>query len=69
MMGRFARVDPAELEKIQARAMDPVLLKGTWVRISDEAERKMITLADHQPNVPIGVAFILLPNDGAEGRS
>ena len=58
MMRRFARVDPAELEKIQARSMDPVILKNTWIRMSDEAELQMTTFADQQPNVPIGVAFI-----------
>lgn len=29
MMRRFARVDPAELGKIQSRAMDPVVLDVT----------------------------------------
>lgn len=58
MMRRFARVDPAELEKIQSRAMGPVVLKNTWIRISDEAQAQMTTLADQQPNVPIGVAFV-----------
>ena len=58
MMRRFARVDPVELEKIQSRAMDPVVLKNTWIRISDEAELQMTTLADAQPHLPIGVAFV-----------
>ena len=51
-------MDPVELEKIQSRAMDPVVLKTTWVRISDEAERLMTALADQQSDVPIGVAFV-----------
>jgi hypothetical protein len=63
MMRRFARVNPTELDKIQARALDPVVLKNTWIAISDEAEAKMTQLADEQPDVPIGVAFV----DG-EGR-
>ncbi len=58
MMRRFARVDPAKLEEIQARRLDPVALKNTWITISDEAEAKMTRLADEQPDVPIGVAFV-----------
>lgn len=58
MMKRFARVDPAKLEEIQARALDPVALKTEWIAMSDEAEAKMIQLADNQPDVPIGVAFV-----------
>jgi hypothetical protein len=58
MMRRFARVDPAELDKMQARALDPVALKTTWIRISDEAEAKLTALADERPEIPIGVAFI-----------
>ncbi len=38
--------------------MDPVALKHTWIRISDEAEVLMTALADQQPDVPIGVAFV-----------
>jgi hypothetical protein len=58
MMRRFARVDPAELQKIQARDFDPTDLKRAWVRISDEAEREMTKLADERPDVPAGVAFV-----------
>ncbi len=58
MIKRFARIDPAELEEIQARALDPVVLKTAWVGISDEAEAKMIRMADEQPDLPIGVAFV-----------
>ncbi len=58
MMRRFARVDPVKLEEIQARALDPVTLKNLWIAISDEAETKMTQLADEQPDVPIGVAFV-----------
>jgi hypothetical protein len=58
MMRRFARVNPTELDKIKARALDPVVLKNTWIAISDEAEARMTQLADEQPDVPIGVAFV-----------
>ncbi|MBI4324979.1 MAG: hypothetical protein HY674_06910 [Chloroflexi bacterium] len=61
MMKRFARVNPTELDKIKARALDPVALKMAWIEMSDEAEAKMIRVADERPDLPIGVAFI----DGA----
>ena len=64
MMRRFARIDPPELDKIRARALDPTLLKGTWIKISDEAEAKMTALADARPDIPIGVAFV----DASTGR-
>ena len=58
MMRRFARIDPAELDKMQARALDPVGLKARWLAISDEAEVQMTALADERPDIPIGVAFV-----------
>ncbi len=58
MMRRFARVSPTELDKIRARALDAVVLKNTWIAISDEAEARMTHLADEQPDLPIGVAFV-----------
>ncbi len=58
MMKRFARVDPARLEEIQARALNPVALKMAWIEMSDAAEAEMIRTADEQPNLPIGVAFV-----------
>jgi hypothetical protein len=58
MMKRFARLDPAELGKIQARALDPVALKVAWIEMSDQAEAEMIRLADERPDLPIGVAFV-----------
>jgi hypothetical protein len=58
MMRRFARVNPTELDKIKARAFDPKVLKMRWIEISDEAEAKMIALADENPDVPTGVAFV-----------
>ena len=58
MMRRFARLDPAKLEEIQARALNPVALKMAWIEMSDDAEAKMVRLADEQPDLPIGVAFV-----------
>lgn len=58
MMRRFARVDPAKLEEVRARSIDPVVLKTAWIEISDEAEAQMIRAADERPDLPIGVAFI-----------
>ncbi len=50
--------DPAKLEEIQAHALDPIGLKTAWIQMSDEAEMKMIDVADEQPDMPIGVAFV-----------
>jgi hypothetical protein len=58
MMRRFAKVDPAKLEEIQARALDPVALKVAWIEMSDAAEAEMIRLADERPELSIGVAFV-----------
>lgn len=58
MMRRFARIDPAKLEEIQARALDPVALKMAWIEMSDTAEAAMSLLADERPDLPIGVAFL-----------
>ncbi len=58
MMKRFARIDPAKLEEIQAGALDPIALKIAWTEMSAEAEAKMIRLADERPDLPIGVAFV-----------
>jgi len=58
MMRRFARVNPAELDKITARALDPTVLKAAWIEMSDEAEAKITALADERPDIPIGVAFV-----------
>ena len=58
MMRRFARIDPAKLEEIQARALDPVALKTAWIEMSDAAEAEMVRLADERPDLPIGVAFV-----------
>lgn len=58
MMRRVARIAPAKLEETQVRTLDPVALKMAWIAMSDEAEEKMIRLADEQPDLPIGVAFV-----------
>jgi len=58
MMKRFARINPTELEKLKARALNPLALKTAWIEMSDDAEAKMIRLADEQPTLPIGVAFV-----------
>lgn len=58
MMRRFAKVDPIELDKIKARALDPIALKMAWIEMSDGAEAKMIRLADERPDLPIGVAYV-----------
>jgi hypothetical protein len=58
MMRRFARVNPAELDKIAARALDPTVLKTLWIEMSDDAEVKITALADERPDIPMGVAFV-----------
>jgi len=58
MMRRFARVNPAELDKMAAGPLDAQLLKAEWIEMSDEAELKMTALADNQPEMPIGIAFV-----------
>lgn len=58
MMRRFARVNPIELDKIKARALDAKTLKTAWIALSDEAEAKLVQLADERPEMPIGVAFV-----------
>ncbi|MEK7685000.1 MAG: hypothetical protein AAB466_06230 [Verrucomicrobiota bacterium] len=58
MMKRFARVNPTKLDKIKARALEPVALKMAWIEMSDDAETKMIRVADERPDLPIGVAFV-----------
>jgi len=58
MMKRFAKVYPTELDKIKARALDPISLKTSWIEMSDRAEAEMTRLADERPDLPIGVAFV-----------
>jgi hypothetical protein len=58
MMIRFARIDPLELDKIKARNLDPIALKEEWIGVSDRAREEMNSLADENPDMPIGVAFV-----------
>ncbi len=58
MMRRFARVDPMELDKIKARNLVPRFLKEAWIAMSDYAEAEMERVANEQPDLPIGVAFV-----------
>ena len=58
MVVRFARIDPAELDKIKARALDPLAMKEEWVEIHEKAQKEITLLADEFPDMPIGVAFI-----------
>ncbi len=58
MMRRFARIDPAKMEEIQARRLDPIAMKEQWVAMSDEAESAMVRQADDAPDTPLGVAFV-----------
>ncbi len=58
MMRRFARINPRQLETIQARHLDPLVLKKAWISMSDRAEAEITRIADTMPQVPIGVAFV-----------
>jgi hypothetical protein len=58
MMRRFARINPRQLESIQARHLDPIELKKAWISMTDRAETEIIRVADSMPEVPIGVAFV-----------
>lgn len=58
MMRRFARISRSTLKEIQAREFDPVALKKTWIEMSDRAEAEITRLADTQPDLPIGLAFV-----------
>ena len=58
MMIRFARIDPLELDKIKARKIDPIALKEEWIEVSDSAREEMTLLADENPDMPMGVAFV-----------
>ena len=58
MVVRFARIDPAALHEIQARDLDPIVMNKTWIELHDKARQEMTLLADEQPDMPIGVAFV-----------
>ncbi|MCP5538412.1 MAG: hypothetical protein H7A51_19530 [Akkermansiaceae bacterium] len=57
-MRRFARVTKEEVAEVKARDIDLIELKKAWIEISDKAERELTALADEQPDMPIGVAFV-----------
>ncbi|MDZ4402690.1 nucleotidyl transferase AbiEii/AbiGii toxin family protein [Prosthecobacter sp.] len=58
MMRRFARIHPDKISAIQARQIDQVALKIAWTDMHVYAEEEMTRLADTQPDMPIGVAFV-----------
>ncbi|MBL8896092.1 MAG: hypothetical protein JNM84_00620 [Planctomycetes bacterium] len=58
LMRRFARIDPAGLAEIQARALDPRAMKEEWTKLADAAHLAMKRIADEQTELPIGVAFV-----------
>ena len=58
MVIRFAKIDPAKLEEIQARKLDPFALKEEWIAMADRAREEMTLLANEQLDLPIGVAFV-----------
>ena len=58
MMRRFAKINPGTLSEIQAKEIDQRALKMAWIEMADYAEAEMIRLADTQPEMPIGVAFV-----------
>ena len=57
-MRRFAKVNPDQVEKIQARSLDVRDLKRRWQEMSYRAEEEINRVADAQPDLPIGVAFL-----------
>ncbi len=58
MMRRFAKTVRGELDEIKARDLDPIEMKMEWIEMCDKAEAEMIHLANTQPDMPIGVAFV-----------
>lgn len=58
MMRRFAKIDPAKVEEIRARKLNPIAMKEEWITISDKAEAEIIRIADEHLDLPIGVAFV-----------
>jgi len=57
-MKRFAKIDPATLQDIQARQLDPIAMKMKWLDIADRAEATFERIANDQPDLPIGCAFV-----------
>lgn len=58
MMRRFAKTERGVLEEIKARDLNPIEMKMEWIEMCDRAEEEMTRLADTQPDMPIGVAFV-----------
>lgn len=58
MMRRFARIWPEQLYKIKARDLDPIEMKMQWIEMSDAAEAAMERVANEQPDLAIGCAFV-----------
>jgi hypothetical protein len=58
MMRRFAKTVRGELDEIKARHLDPIEMKMEWIDMCDRAEAEITRLADTQPDMPIGVAFV-----------
>lgn len=55
---RFARIDPVQMEKIQARNLDSIAMKNEWTEFHERAREELTWLADEQPDLPTGVAFV-----------
>lgn len=55
---RFAKISPQEIREIKATEIDPIELKRQWLEISDRAEKALEELANREPDLPIGVAFL-----------
>jgi len=58
MMLRFANLNPGSLAEIQARHLDPIEMKKTWLGMADRADAEITRIADSQPDLPIGIAFV-----------
>ena len=58
MVVRFARIDPVSVYEIQARNLDPIAMKNEWTDFHERAREELTQLADEQPDMPIGVAFV-----------
>jgi hypothetical protein len=63
MMRRFAKTVRGELDEMKARHLDPIEMKMRWIEMCDQAEAEITRLADTQPDMPIGVAFVDAKNE------
>ena len=57
-MRRFARISPEEVHEIKATEIDPIDLKRQWLEISARADNALQELANREPDLPVGVAFL-----------